>query len=276
MTGQDHASPADGGTGDGRPGLTGRALVTGGTSGLGLEFARALASRGAPLVLVARDPERLDRTAEQLRWRFGVEVETLRADVGDPQDLARVVTRLTDRQTPVHTLVNNAGFGLHVPLTAEDTEPHQRGLDVMVRAVLELGAAAGRTMRTRGHGTIVNVGSVSGLVPMGSYSAIKSWVNTYAESLAIELAGTGVRVTGLLPGWVRTEFHGRAGVRTSPIPSFLWLDAVRVVDECLADVERGRVRSIPSRRYRLVAFLAIHGWRPAVRRVTARIRKSRS
>jgi len=100
----------------------------------------------------------------------------------------------------------------------------------MVGAVLALGGAAGRAMKARGHGVIINVGSVASLLPMGAYSAIKSWVATYSESLALELTGTGVVVTTLLPGWVRTEFHQRAGIRTDAIPWVLWLDADRVAE----------------------------------------------
>ncbi|MFH5824861.1 SDR family NAD(P)-dependent oxidoreductase [Georgenia sp. AZ-5] len=282
-----------GGTGDGvgpgsavgrRPGratpvegspLRGRALVTGGTSGIGLSFGHALAARGCDLVLVARDADRLETTAERLRWRYGVEVETLPADLARREDVDAVAARLGDTAAPVEILVNNAGKGVHVRLTDVDTSEHEQALDLMVRAVLVLGAAAGRAMRARGHGVIINVSSVAGLIPMGMYSAIKSFVRTYSESLALELAGSGVRVTTLMPGWVRTEFHERAGIRASSIPNPLWLEADDVVAACLADVERGRQRSVPSRRFRTLAFLAEHGPRPAVRRVTALLNRSR-
>ncbi|WP_127131168.1 SDR family oxidoreductase [Georgenia sp. SYP-B2076] len=270
--------------GQGRPGraagspdsvLRGRALITGGTSGIGLSFAHALAARGCDLVLVARDAERLGKTAEQLRWRYGVEVETLPADLAARAGAAAVAARLADEASPVEVFVNNAGKGVHAPLLAEDTAEHEDALELMVRAVLLLGNAAGRAMRARGHGVIINVSSVAGLIPMGAYSAIKSWVRTYSESLALELAGTGVRVTTLLPGWVRTEFHERAGIRASSIPGALWLEADRVVADCLADVEKGRVRSVPSKRFTVLAFLAEHAPRPAVRQFTALLNKSR-
>lgn len=268
--------PGTAGTDDRSSVLRGRALVTGGTSGLGLAFAHALAARGAPLVLVARDPERLERTAEQLRWRYRVEVETFVADLGDRSATAAVAERLTDVVSPVDVLVNNAGHGLHVPLLTEDLDEIERSLEVMLRSVLVLGGAAGRAMRPRGRGVIVNVSSVAGLIPMGAYSAIKSFVDTYSESLALELSGTGVQVTSLLPGWVRTEFHQRAGIRTSSIPDLLWLDADRVVAEALTDVERGRLRSIPSRRFRALALLARHAPRPLVRRATVTIKRGRA
>ena len=115
------------------------ALVTGGTSGLGAEFARALARRGFDLVLVARNPARLETMAADLRASAGVSVDTLAADLGDRADVARVVDRITDDARPIDLLVNNAGFGLHTPLTSVDTTAHDEALEVMVRTVLVLG-----------------------------------------------------------------------------------------------------------------------------------------
>lgn len=256
--------------------LHGRALITGATSGIGLAFARALAAKGCDVVLVARGADRLRGIADELVRQHEVETEVLVADLSGPSGTAAVIDRLSDPDAPIEILVNNAGHGLHVSLLAEDTSAIDAAHAVMVRAVLLLGGAAGRAMTARGHGVIINVASVAALLPMGAYSAIKSWVATYSESLAVELAGTGVRVTTLMPGWVRTEFHRRAAIRTDSIPQALWLDADRVADACLRDVTRGRLRSVPSKRYGVVAFLAEHAPRVLVRRVAAAIRGSRS
>ena len=254
--------------------IIGTAMVTGGTSGIGLAFARALAARGCDLVLVARNRQRLDETAEELRAAHHIAVHTIVADLGDRADADMVARRLEDTSAPVDILVNNAGHGVHTPLT-EQVEVHDAAIDLMIRGVLVLGASAGRTMQARGNGLIINVGSVAGLVAMGTYSAIKSWVNTYSESLSLELEGSGVQVMTLIPGWVRTEFHGRAKIRTSAIPSFLWLAADRLVADCLDDVEAGRTRSVPSRRFKVIAWLAQRMPRALVRRATALIRKGR-
>jgi hypothetical protein len=251
------------------------ALVTGGTSGIGAAFARQLAARGDDLVLVARDAERLEASAADLRATYGVAVEVLPADLGDRDQVLRVAARLEDTSRPVDLLVNNAGFGVHHRLTDPDPAPHEHAIDVMVTAVLILGGAAGRAMRERGHGAVVNVASTAGYLAMGSYSAIKAWAMTYSESLANELTGTGVTVTALAPGWVRTEFHQRADIRTSSIPGPLWLDADALVAECLADVARGRVVSIPSRRYRALMFAVRHAPRSAVRAASRRLSSSR-
>ncbi|UNX55310.1 SDR family NAD(P)-dependent oxidoreductase [Georgenia sp. TF02-10] len=255
--------------------LTGRALITGGTSGIGLSFAHALAARGCDLVLVARDAARLTRTADQLRWRYGVAVEALPADLSRRDGTDAVAARLTDPGAAVDILVNNAGRGLHTSLLAPDVRDHDEAIDLMVRAVLVLGGAAARAMRARGHGLVINVASVQALVTMGAYSALKSWTLAYSEALALELAGTDVQVTTLLPGWVRTGFQERAGADAGRLPGPLWLEPDRVVAECLADVARGKDRSIPSRRYKVLAFLAVHAPRPVVRAVVTRIVRAR-
>ncbi|MEU5314125.1 SDR family oxidoreductase [Streptomyces sp. NPDC021562] len=250
------------------------ALVTGATSGIGAVFARALADRGWDLILVARDRERLGRVAAQLESR-GSAVEVLPADLAERADVARVAARLEDPARPVDMLVNNAGFGVRAPMTSTDTAPHDRAIEVMGRTALVLAGAAGRAMRDRGHGAVVNVSSTAGFVTMGSYSAVKAFVTSLSEGLANELHGTGVTVTALCPGWVRTEFHTRAGIRSSSIPDFLWLDARRVVETTLRDVRRGRVISVPSLRYRLLVWFTRHLPRRAVRWISRRISSGR-
>jgi short-subunit dehydrogenase len=248
----------------------GTALVTGGTSGIGAAFARALARRGHDIVLVARTAEPLETMAAELR-ALGREVETIAADLADRDDTARIAERLRDPERPIEVLVNNAGFGLRTRLLTPDLDEHQRAFDVMIRAVLVLGAAAGEPMRERGHGAIINVGSISGRTSMNAYSAIKAWVNSYSEVLANELHGSGVTVTALLPGWVHTEFHQRAELRASSIPAFLWLDAEYLVERCLRDVERGRVLSIPSVRFQVLGWFARHLPSATMRAVSRRI-----
>jgi short-subunit dehydrogenase len=243
------------------------ALVTGATSGIGAAFARALADRGWDLVLVARDESRLGTEAERYR-ALGRRVEVLRADLSDRADVTSVAERLEDPARPIDLLVNNAGFSVRAPLLSTDQEAHDRAFEVMVRAVQVLSGAAGRAMTQRGRGRIVNVGSTAGRITMGAYSAIKAWVTVFTEGLSNELAGTGVTAMALEPGWVRTEFHERAGISGSSMPSALWLDADDLVAAALRDLSRGRVVSTPSARYKALMFLVRHGPRSGVRRVS--------
>ncbi|MFD1715690.1 SDR family NAD(P)-dependent oxidoreductase [Amnibacterium flavum] len=251
------------------------ALVTGGTSGIGAAYAESLARDRYDLVLVARDAGRLAATAERLRAAHGVRVETIQADLADRDQVEIVVRRLSDPEHPIELFVNNAGFGVHARLTSEDTSEHEHGIDVMIRAVLVLGGAAARSMRSRGRGTIINVSSVAGYITMGSYSAIKAWVASYSEGLAVELRGSGVTVTALTPGWVRTEFHERAGIRTSSIPAPLWIDVERLVDVGLRDARRGKVVSVPTATFTVLLWFCRHLPRSVIRRISGMISSSR-
>ena len=252
-----------------------RALVTGGTSGIGAAFAKAFATRGMDLVLVARDGARLESFADQLRSQYDVTVETIQADLVDHAAQDRVAARL-EQDPPVDVLVNNAGFSVRTDILGPDLSLHDDGFSVMCRAVLHLSAAAGRTMSARGRGWIINVTSTSAFVPQNNYSAMKAWAQTYTEALAVRLAGTGVTVTALAPGWVRTEFHSRAGITGSSIPKFLWLDPDKLVQECLRDVAAGKVISIPSLRFKLIMAGSRLAPRTAIRRLSAWLTARRS
>ncbi len=233
-----------------------RALVTGPTAGIGHSFAVQLAERGHDLVLVARDEQRLAQVAGDLRDRFGVDVEVLAADLADRDQLARVEQRLADRSAPVDLLVNNAGFGLKGRFLDNDVAAETAMLDVLVTAVVRLMHAALGPMVERGHGQVLNVSSVAAFLPRGSYSAAKAYVNKLGEWAAAEYAPHGVTVTTLCPGFVRTEFHERMQVGRDSAPDFLWLDADDLVRSALADLEQGKVYSIPSTRYKVITGAA--------------------
>lgn len=245
------------------------ALVTGASSGLGAEFARQLAARGDELVLVARDADRLTALASELSDAHGVRVEVLPADLADRTQTQSVADRLADETRPIDILVNNAGFGTNTPLTSEDLSDHERALDVMCRAVLLLGGAAGRAMAHRGNGRIVNVASLSAWLTTGDYSAIKAYVLAYSQGLGNELHGTGVTVTALCPGWVRTEFMDRAGIKEPALPG-VWVDAASCVAQCLRDADAGKAISVPTLRWK-VAVAGLDAAGRAGRRLASRI-----
>ena len=228
------------------------ALVTGATSGIGLSFAHQLAERGHDIVLVARDRVRLENVSDELRAKYDVGTEILVADLSDRAETGKVAERLADRARPVDLLVNNAGYSLKRRFLDNDIEAEEALFDVLGRAVLVLSHAAANAMRKRGHGAIVNVSSVAGQIASGPYSAVKSFVTVFTEGLATELAGTGVTATALLPGFTHTEFHQRAGVTMTSIPEFMWLDADTLVRDCLDDVAKGRVVSVPGAQYKAI------------------------
>lgn len=229
------------------------ALITGATAGIGHEFAVQLAARGDDLVLNARDVTRLEEVAASLRESHQVAVEVLPADLSVAAELAGVEQRLADPERPIGLLVNNAGFGLKERFLDNDIEIEQAQQDVLVRAVLRLSHAALRGMVDRGHGGVINVSSVAAFLPRGTYSAAKTWVNSFSEWAHHEYADAGVRVMALCPGFVRTEFHQRLGVdRDASAPRQLWLEPDRLVRDALADYEAGKSMSIPSKRYKVI------------------------
>ncbi|MBA2739526.1 MAG: SDR family NAD(P)-dependent oxidoreductase [Nocardioidaceae bacterium] len=251
------------------PGRTSRALVTGATAGLGLAFARALAGRGHRLVLVARDAERLQAVAGELMHRWHVDATVLVADLSTEDGTARVAAVLADDSVPVDVLVNSAGFGQRLPFGDNDVSAEQRSLDVHVRAPLLLCHAVLPGMRARGHGVIVNVSSIAGWLPRGTYGAHKAWLTSFTRWLDIAYRLEGVRAMAVCPGLVHTEFHQRMGVDMAGVPRWMWLDADSVVSEALRDLAAGVRVSVPSRRYRLLMRLAAvvpDGWVAGVAR----------
>lgn len=231
------------------------ALITGASAGLGAEFARQLARSQHNLVLVARDAARLGATAARLRQEFGVEVEVLTADLLTDDGVAATGARLADPARPVDVLVNNAGFGLVTSFEASTAREEADQLRLLVRTPMELMHAALGPMLERRRGRIINVASVAGFIPRGSYGAAKAWGISFSRFANLRYGPRGVHVTAVCPGFVHTEFHQRMGANTGRIPTWLWLDPDQVVREGLADSARGRAVSIPSRRY--TALVAI-------------------
>ncbi|MDR1635237.1 MAG: SDR family oxidoreductase [Bifidobacteriaceae bacterium] len=234
----------------------GTALITGASAGLGEEFAWQLATVRHNLVLVARDEERLEQVAAKIRSAAGVRVEILPADLSKDRELNRVVARVKQRTRPIGLLVNNAGFSVRQSFLEAPVKDLVAMEKVMIHTVMVLSHAAARAMVERGRGAILNVSSVAAYLSSGIYAADKAWVKTFTEGLAVELAGTGVTATALLPGLTRTEFHARAGLDYLSYPSAAWLSAADVVSRALSDVRRGVVLSTPSLRYGFIGQIA--------------------
>ncbi|SDR73168.1 SDR family NAD(P)-dependent oxidoreductase [Agrococcus carbonis] len=228
-----------------------RALITGASAGLGAEFARQLAADGFALVLVARDAERLAALAA----RLPVETEVLAADLTDAAGLERVAARLRDGDRPVDVLVNNAGTAVAEPFHASAIDEERRVHELLSWVPLRLAHAALPGMRERGRGGILNVASLAGRMPSGTYAAAKAGLIMLSRSLHARYRRDGVAVTALLPGFVATEFHERMGVAPDAVPRAGWADAATVVRDGLRGLRRRRAIVVSDWRYRLAAPL---------------------
>lgn len=220
-------------------------------------------------MLVSRDEDRLHAVSEQIRDVHDVHVEILPADLSDRDRLERVASRLTDPVDRIDLLINNAGYGLRGGFLDIGVEDHEKQMDTLMKAVLVLSHAAARTMVQRRRGAILNVSSLAGYTTAGPYAASKSWVTVFTESLAMELKGTGVTATALLPGFVQTEFHERAAMSMDGMPRVTWLKAPFVVEQALKDTAKGTVLSIPSVKYRTAGEFSRIAPRPLIRAMTS-------
>jgi short-subunit dehydrogenase len=212
--------------------VTGTALVTGATAGIGAAFARRLAADGYDVLLVARDVARLDELAGRLRARHGVEAEPLPADLSTEAGQAAVAGRLSDPVAPVDLLINNAGGLVGASFLGDDIDDLRRELDVNLFGPLRVARAVVPLIEANGGGHVVNVASVLSWVALGgSYSASKAALWSMSNSLRSELAPRGIGVTTLHMGYVDTDMT--AAVRAPKS------DPADVVRQALDGVEAG-------------------------------------
>ncbi|HIA26597.1 MAG TPA: SDR family oxidoreductase [Planctomycetes bacterium] len=238
-----------------------RALITGASSGIGLAFAHHCARRGMDVVLVARRQERLRALAKELAEGHSITATVEVADLADPGAPAQIESSLAEAGLEIDTLINNAGYGLAGSFLLHKWEVHQRFLQVMLHSVCELTHRLLPAMIERGHGRVIIVSSVAGLLPGTAghtlYAAVKAALNLFVESLALEQGRSDVHVTALCPGFTWSEFHDVNGTRerVSKLPRWMWLDAERVAGEGLAACERGDTYCIPGIVYRALSLL---------------------
>lgn len=230
------------------PKSQGTALVTGASSGIGAVYAERLAARGFDLLLVARDQERLESAASKLRDAHGVQVEVLKADLTQKDEVLKLEQRLHS-DSSISLLVNNAGVAVNGLLANADPEVLEQLIQLNVTTLTRLAAAAASAFTRAGRGTIINIASVVALFPErfnATYSASKAYVLSLTQSLNTELEGTGVKVQAVLPGVTRTEIWERSGFDASGIPAEMVMEAGEMVDAALSGLDQGELVTIPS------------------------------
>jgi short-subunit dehydrogenase len=256
------------------------ALVTGASSGIGLEFAKLLAREGHDLVLVARRRDALEELARELAVTHGVAIRVIAKDLAAPDSTEEIFDELETERIVVEILVNNAGLGLHGRFWETELTRQIEIIRVNVAALTGLTGRFLPGMVARGRGRIVNVASTAAFQPgpyMAVYYATKAYVLSFSEALAQELSHTGVTVTALCPGPTVTEFQTAAGLEdTLLFRGPLVMDAARVARAGWAGANRGKRVVVPGLANRLLKEIVRFSPRRLVTTVAGRMQKKRS
>ena len=256
--------------------LNSTCIVTDASAGIGAEIARGLAKRGHGVTLAARREERLKELAEELASEHGIRAETISIDVSDVEARKAIKGQIEERGLTVEVLVNNAGFGSGGKFVELDAEEEAAIIRTNVEAVVALAGHFLPDMVKRGRGAVLNLASLISFQPVpmqATYGASKSAVLAHTEAIHEELRGTGVTITAVCPGPVRTEFgeQGGFGGADDKIPDFVWLDADKVAEDAIEGLESGERVVVPGALNQLAAFSGHYMPRsmllPIVRRV---------
>jgi len=239
------------------------AVITGATSGMGAEFARRWAREGYDLVITGRRKDLINKLAGEIEQSSKVKVEVVIAELSDDKDLNALVEKIKGIDN-LEVLVNNAGFGSAKPFKEEDLDKLEKMVKVHCIAPMRLTQAALPAMIKRGGGYIINVSSTLAIMVMpyqSGYSASKAFVKNFTEVLAMELAGTGIKVQALCPGLTRTDFQKRLSIQAQEhekdIPDNAWMAPEEVVDISLKDLEAGKVVCIPGFTNKIMCELPV-------------------
>ncbi|MCT4778277.1 MULTISPECIES: SDR family NAD(P)-dependent oxidoreductase [Exiguobacterium] len=249
------------------------ALITGASSGIGLEFAHILAKQGYNLVLVARRQHLLDRLKRQLESEYPITVKTVALDLSRPESAESLFTLTSMNAIQIDLLVNNAGFGDYGDFIETDVQKNYEMLQVNIVSLTALTRLYAPAMVERQRGGMINLASIVAFQPgplMAVYYASKAYVLSFTEALASELVGSGVKVTALCPGPTDTGFADVTGLEKSVLfQRFQPVPAKKVAEFGYRSWERGKVVAI----YGLPNKSLVFGERFLPRGVTSNLMK---
>ena len=260
------------------PSPSATALITGASAGIGEAIARELAARGHGVTLVARREDRLRTLATDLSDRYGVRTEALGADLGDSATRRDLSRRISELGLEVEILVNNAGFGGGADFAETEPDRLVSMVELNCVALLDLQAVYLPQMVERGRGAVINIASTAAFQPLpgaATYAATKAFVLSLSEAVHEELKGTGVTLTAICPGPVRTEFPQAAGLEgADQVPGMLWMSAESVAKQAVDAAADGKRAIIPGLLNRAGALTGQHAPRmfalPIAKRVWRR------
>lgn len=245
------------------PSTSGTALVTGASSGIGAEIARELARRGHAVALVARREDRLRSLATELESDHGVSAMPIGADLADPADRDSLAERIAAQNRSVEILVNNAGFGSRGEFAGNDRGRMVEMVRVNVEAVVDLTSRFLPGMAKRGRGAVINIASVASFQPLpgsATYAASKAFVLSFSEAIRTEQRGSGVSVTAVCPGPVKTEFTDAAGMGgvERDTPDLIWMSAEEIARHAVEGAEHDKRVVVPGALNRAQSIAGQH------------------
>ncbi|MFW9918035.1 MAG: SDR family NAD(P)-dependent oxidoreductase [Candidatus Thorarchaeota archaeon] len=237
------------------------AVITGASSGIGLEYARQLAARKIDVILLARRKDKLEEICLNLSNTHDISASFIPVNLSNIDEVQNVCQEIL-KKSPIDILINCAGFATRGEFTSVSLETHFQMISLHVNSAVALCHSILPTMQTQNRGIIINVASIGAFTPTQDnsiYSATKSFLVAFSQNLNVELEGTNIIVQAVCPGFTKTEFHhvGHfSDFDASVIPERLWMSATDVVSTSLAKLKKNKVILIPGFKNRL--FLRLH------------------
>ena len=237
------------------------AVITGASSGIGLEFAHRFAKMHINLVLIARRANKLEEICSELSNRYKIKASYIVSDLSLDENVRKSIDQLKKFEL-IDILVNGAGFGTLGEFSEVPIEMHFQMINLHINAAVRLCHAVLPSMQKRNQGIIINVASVGAFIPgrgNAIYGATKSFLITFTENLQSELVGSGILLQALCPGFTRTEFHSVghfSSFDSSIIPKWLWMTRKEVVDYSISSLPKKRLIAIPGRKNRWIVKMS--------------------
>ena len=237
------------------------ALVTGASSGIGLEIARSLAKRNYNLVLVARREEQLNAIATEIKNDFHIDIEVCPADLANPQAPDDIYNFCSSKNLNIEILINNAGYGIATPFHVTSLEDEEKFIRVLATSVISLTKLFVSDMVEKKSGKIMIVSSVAAFAPPSAiqvlYGPIKTFMNRFSDALNSSYNHIGITSTAVCPGFTVTNFHTASNVQKmmDDVPSFMKFSAERIAKEGVVAMFKGKPLCVPTKTYKFLVFL---------------------
>ena len=236
------------------------AIITGATSGIGASFANILASRGYNLIITGRRKEKIQKFANELSKKYNVKIDVIIAELSNEKDIKDLIKYISKIKN-IDTLINNAGYNIYKNFSDTAIIENEKIISVHILTVLKIINAVLPGMIRQGYGNIINVSSIGAICPIKKdaiYCWTKSFLNTFSESLYMEVRDKGIKVQALCPGLTRTDFHSKLNMKSSDkkkLEKFKRMAPDEVADYSLKSLKKNKVICIPGSRKRIIAKL---------------------